>query len=358
MPNKQKKVLKKEPVFIVKQATRMGGLDYLHISLIVLVIILIGLAFAISYFKPGAIIINCNSINASNSTCARNTTQGINAITLSALHFAIGRAIAGYGAYNTSLALLEYTSLVNQSKIYYINASSEYLAIVPYRDPLDNNKTFNISFIFQHNFTLKSAYISTINPAPTQNSAISYGVVSLAGRYLCNYTKPLPVYYFIDPYVPGFIKQINQSIALQKEYANQIDISYNFLFTQYSASKYLSYGKVPTQRLGAYLTCASQQRKFGSFISNLSIAYQQTPLPNQTLYQMAQGSGLNLSSFNECMSNATSTLDGEATLAAFYNITTVPTYILDCKYQTVPYSAQSAINYLINTTNTSSAKHG
>jgi hypothetical protein len=61
---------RKEPVFIVKPALKNFGLDYLHIILIALVIILIALAFALSTFKQGTIITNCqNSTTSSIGAC-------------------------------------------------------------------------------------------------------------------------------------------------------------------------------------------------------------------------------------------------------------------------------------------------
>ena len=50
---KNVKKTEKEPVFIIRPAMKNYGLDYLHISLIVLVIILVGLALALSFFKQG-----------------------------------------------------------------------------------------------------------------------------------------------------------------------------------------------------------------------------------------------------------------------------------------------------------------
>ncbi len=339
---------KKEPVFIVKSASHLGGLDYLHISLIILVLILVALAFALATFKQGTLLETCSG-NVINATCMPN--NAINASELIGVHDALGRILASYGSMNSSLSLVEYSSLINQSKIYYLTNQSMWLAIVPYKDPLYKNETFNISFILNKNLSLNSAYLSTLRPNTyTSNKVVSLDTVSIAGKYLCNYSKPLPIYYFTDPYAPGFISDINASIALAKKYGNTINVSYNFLFTQYAQSYYSSYGRVSTQQLGDYLVCASSQPKFNAFISNLSMDYNGKPISNATLYQMVEGSGLNISDFNSCISNAPSTIDSQSNLAAFYNITTVPTYIIDCKYQAVPYSINSAINYVINQT--------
>jgi len=67
MPQKASK--NKEPVFIVKPALKRGGLDYLHISLIALVIVLIALAFSLAFFKQGTVVKNCY-YGVVNGTCA------------------------------------------------------------------------------------------------------------------------------------------------------------------------------------------------------------------------------------------------------------------------------------------------
>ena len=48
---RRQQINSKEPVFIIRPASKHLGLDYLHILLIALVIILIVLAFALSTFQ-------------------------------------------------------------------------------------------------------------------------------------------------------------------------------------------------------------------------------------------------------------------------------------------------------------------
>ncbi len=346
--NKPKQKNGKEPVFIVK-GTRMGGLDYLHIALIALVIILIAFSFELAVFKKGVILENCPYGIINNSTCAPQPINSSNASSYANVIDAAGKILASYSSVNTSLSILPYISLINDSKVSFMPSLKEWEVVVPYKDILDENKTFNLSFILFNNLTLDNSFISTLKPAKyTDNKVVSLGVVSLSGKYLCNYTTPIPVDFMIDPYTPGFINYTYNAINISKSYGAKLNMSYNFLFSGYSTSLYRNYGVSATQRLGDYLVCASKQPRFKQFISNLSIIYNNKPIENSTLYQMVLGSGLNTTKFDQCMTNASVILDNQARFAAFYNITSLPSYVIDCKYQTIPQTANYAINYTLN----------
>ncbi len=340
MEQKNKKA-KKEPVFIVKAATKHGGLDYLHIALIVLVVVLVGVAFSLSIFKKGVVLQNC-PYGVVNSTCAAAPyTNG-------QVMDAVGKVLAGYSTVNSSLSLLSYYSLVNQSIVSYLSNQSGWLVEVPYIDPLLNNKTLYASFVLNPNLSLKTPFLSTISPLRhTNNSVVSFGVVSISGKNTCNYTKPIPVYLVVDPYVPGFISYMKGALNLSKSREGSASFKYYFVFSAYSASFYGKYGAPNTQALGRYLACASQQPRFSQFISNLSIAYQGSPLSESMLSQMVAGSGLNSSAFATCMQSVNSTLFNQNTLVGLYNITSVPSYVVNCKYQTIPETANSAIGYAL-----------
>ncbi len=235
----------KEPVFLVKSASKHGGLDYLHIGLIALVIVLIALSFSLANFKS---VIVCQ-----------------------------------YG----------------------------------------------------------------VSKSITNNSVIAQGVVSVSGKTTCVSNTPEPVYLITDPYAPGAISSILQAINISKAHSNEINMSYKFVFSGYSISKYKNYGEEQTQLLGAYLACGSTQKEFPQFMNTLNTVYNGSPLPNDTLYSMAQASGFNMSSFGNCMANAPATLLRQEQLASFYNVTFTPVFIANCKYEAIPATALDAINYSI-----------
>lgn len=343
---KTTKLNSKEPVFIVKPASKTLGLDYMHIMLIALVIILVVVAFALSTFKTGTTVTNCQYGLSANSTC--NSTVHTSAQALSAAeHY-----LAAYSSLNTSLSLIPYYSLVNQSQISYLPAQKEWLVIVPYIDPLVNTR-YNITLLmYDSNLTLANSFIQTLKPVnKTNNSVVALGTVNLYGESACKTTTPVPVYVISDPYGPGTISTLLAAINSSKVYTNSINVSYFFIFSGYSQHFYSGYGEDETQLLGRYMSCASNQGSFPQFLSNLSIAYTGQPLPNATLYQVAEGSNLNLSQFNGCMNNVTTMLNYESEFANLYNIVSTPTVIVNCKYSTLPQTLDYAINYSLHNLN-------
>ncbi len=329
-----------EPVFLVKSA-RIGGLDYLHISLIALVAVLVGLAYALAYFQPGIEVRACQ-YGVVNSTCVTPLHNSTEALT------AVGRVLAGYADFNSSLSLLSYYSYFNRTKLSYSANTSEWIAIVPYRNPFLGNETLNATFVLNGNLTLRQAFISMAAPrSQSRDGVVSFGTVALSGKVLCKYSKPLPVYFIADPYVPGFIDSIREALGLSSKLSGTVNMSYYFIASRYAESKYSGFSASETQGLVRYLACASSQRNFKAFVSNLSIGYTGNPLPNSTLREMVLGSGLNTTSFFSCLANADSTLSAQAALVSFYRVSTVPSYIVDCRYSSIPGVVESAINYTL-----------
>ncbi len=345
---KNPKISGKEPVFIVKPALKNYGLDYLHISLIALVIILIVLAFALSSFKQGIVVTNCQY--GSNSTGSCNTTVHNSTQVLAAAE----RYLAAYSNVNTSLALVPYYALVNKSKVSYLVQGREWLVVVPYIDPFVKNTIFNMSLLlYDSNLSLANSFQQTLLPSvKTNNSVVALGTVSLYGEAACRTSTPIPIYVVTDPYAPGAINALNTTIKAARQYGSRINVSYFFIFSGYSISYYKGYGVSQTQYLGMYMECASQQRdRFPQFLSNLSIAYTGSPIGNQTLYQIVLGSGLNTSEFSGCMNNVTRTLNVQAEFANLYHIVSTPTVIVNCRYSTIPQTINYAINYSLNNLN-------
>jgi protein-disulfide isomerase len=75
-----------------------------------------------------------------------------------------------------------------------------------------------------------------------------------------------------------------------------------------------------------------------------------TPINNSTLYDVALGSSLNISSFNACMANSVASLNDQAQLAKLYRVVTTPELIVNCKYATIPQTLSMAINYSLSQT--------
>lgn len=334
---------KDDSVLIMKSAKGFFGLDYLHITLIVLVLILVALAFTLSHYTPGSVLQNCNYGSLANGTCA--TPQHNSSDALGAAE----RVLASYATVNSSLSLLTYYSLVNQSKVSYLMNQSKWLVTIPYIDPLANNQTYYTSMIFyDSNLSLAQIYIQTLKPyTSTQNKVVGLGVIGIHGQTGCVASTPFPAYTFLDPYAPGAMQSLFSTINATNKYSSSLNMTYKFIFTGYAASHYGAYGPGDTQVLGADLFCASQQPSFPAYVSNLSKVFVGNPIDNVTLQSIASSSSLNITEFNSCLNNSTNILEHQAQLAALYNITTTPAYVLNCQYVAIPQTLNEAINYTI-----------
>ncbi len=336
----QKSSRKREPVFIVKPALKHGGLDYLHISLIALVVILVALAFTLAYFKPATLLQGCQ-YGLVNGTCAApqyNSTQALGAAE---------RILASYVYINTSLSLLPYYSQTNKANVSFVPSSNMWMVDIPYVDPLANNSVFHITLLLSgKNLTLVRPLIETISPPRrTNNSVVSFGTVQIYGKTFCQTKAPFPVYLVVDPYAPGVFAGLAKAYNLTQAYQKELNLSYYFVFTNYSSKWYAGYGIQQTQLLGEYLYCSAQQNDVFGYADNVSKIYDGRPISNQTLYQTAVGSGLNPGVLKSCIANSTTVLSYQAQLAKFYNIQFTPQFIVDCKYSSIPQTVESAINY-------------
>ncbi len=334
-----------EPIFIVRPVSSKFGLDYLHITLIILVLVLIALAFSLSSFKPATIVKTC-AYGSINGTCA--TPQHNSSAALKAAE----KILASYSTVNSTLSLLPYYSLVNDSKVEYIADSSMWLVVVPYVNPF-TNEVLNVSMLlYGSNLSLAEPYMQMIRPIlNTSDYVIAPGVIKMEGHTACSYNQSMPVSLIADPYAPGTLSSIRLALNESRELGRRINMSYDFIFSDYSISKYSSFGVQATQALGQYLSCASQQsQKYGAFVGNLSKIYTGDPISNFTLYQVATGSGLNMSTFNTCMQNVSTTLDYQAKLAQFYGITSTPVFVLDCAYLSIPQTLNESMAYALNAT--------
>lgn len=329
---------KGEPVFLVKPATRMGGIDYLHIALLALVVILIALAFSLAYFKQGIIIKNCQ-YGIVNDTCI-TLKYNSNDVVAAAQHI-----IAGYVYSNSSLSLVPYYTLTNKINASYIPTANEWLVVVPYTDPLLNNKTYQVSLLLSgSNLTLVHSYLQGVEPNSTNYTVVGFGTVD-NGKTSCINSTSTPVYLVTDPYAPGAISSIASVINASERNA-QLKPSYYFIFTGFSESHYAQYGINQTQSLGRYLACGAEQRNFGQFVKALGEQFNGLPIANSLLYGTAAEAGLNATALTSCISNSTQLLYNQAVLARYYNVKATPQLIVACKYETIPETFNYTLNYV------------
>ncbi len=334
----------KESLLIVRPAIRSLGLDYLHVTLIALIIVLIAFAFGLSQFKQGILIQSCSYGAYANQTCitpVHNSSQAL---------AAAQQILASYTSVNTSLSLLPYYTYANRANVSYIANQSEWLVTFPYSNPLVNNETQYFSILlYDSNLSVAMPLIQTIPPTLyTKNMVISKGVVKIYNKVACTQGGPMQVYAFVDPYAPQALQGISSALNATSRYGNSINLTYKFIFTGYAISQYKGYGINETQAMAEYLWCASTQPRFQAFIANFSLVYNGRPMQNYTLEQVAQGSGLNTGTLNACVENSTSVLDAQATIAQFYGIITTPSYVVDCQYDAIPVTLNESIAYALN----------
>lgn len=331
MENKRK-LSGKEPVYIIRPAAKMFGLDYLHVLLIVLVIILIALAFALAAFKQP-------TFAGSNGTSPYNSSQAITAAE---------RILASYTLTNSSLSVLPYYTFANNATASYLSNLNKWLVIFPYTGPhAINNSIYNFSILlYGSNLTLAAPFVQQFAPSAHVNDTVTAeGVISVSGRVACTNSKPIPVYSIVDPFAPGALNALHIALNASRSYGSAVNMSYDFVFDRYSEQLYTPYTINLTQLTGRYFACASRDSAFGAFLNNYSIAYAGAPMPNTTLYDVVLGSGINISSFQGCYRNSTQILTAEGDLAQLYHAVSPPQFVVNCKYLTIPQTLNYALNY-------------
>ena len=334
------------PVFVIRPANKKFGFDNLHISLMALTLILLALAIALAAFRPGPIIQNCAYGVVNYTVCAtpaHNNSQALDAAE---------SILASFTSLNLPYQILPYYSLVDQANTFYINSSNEWLVTIPYRDPIVNATGMLSMLLYGNNLTLANAYLPTPRPVNyTNDRTIAYGVVGIHGQTPHVTKPPYPVYLFVDPYDAGAFASLFDAINASQKYGSEINMSYYFLFTPQGADRfYNNDGINVTQELGYYLYCASKQQQFPEFVQNLSTEFSGTPPSNLTLYSIALGAGINIAPLDTCIANAGSALEAQVRLFNLYHPQTVPIFVLNDKYLTLPETLDTAINYTINST--------
>ncbi len=337
MPKLNRKI--SEPSILVRPVSRLGGLDNIHLALIVLVAILLLLVIAMS-FNTKITVLNSTCQNCSSSQYSTTHTSG--QVLLQAEHI-----LASYSSYNTSLSLLPYISNVSAAKVSYLQDLGDWYVSIPYIGPI-NGKSYTFGLLINDsNLSKFSPMTQTISPASiSQNYVISEGVVKLHGSTSCPLQNgSVPVYWFIDPYAPGAVSSLINASNLERRFGGNVSLSVKLLTSQYSLQVANTYGLNNTLLLGKYLICASGQRNFTAFVNAVNSTYQDRYMPAYLLRELALQSGINSTSFNSCLASSQEMINGQYVQAKYYNITSSSVVLTDCQYLSVPQTAVNAVCY-------------
>ncbi len=333
-----------EPSVVVRPLGKFGGLDSIHLSLILLVAIMAVLLLAVAYTNNGALLKNVTA-NSTQLNCAYGTA---NDVCLTPIHnssqikLAIEKFIASYAYINTSDSLLPYITNVDSMNLSYSSNSSEWYAKAPAKTTA--NTIFYLSFVVSDKNLSIMPFIQSVTPSlSTQNYVESYGVVRLAGKSSCSTSSPEQVYWFIDPYSPGSISTLANLISLESGLGSKIQPYLEILYTSASAHVADTYGINHTMALGKYLFCASQQQNFSRFASTLNSSYDGQYLSPSFLSTIANNSGLDLAALSSCIGTSAAIINRQAVLASYYNVTSTPLVVTDCQYQSIPQTAQYSL---------------
>ncbi len=334
-----------EPSILVKPVSRFGGLDNIHIALMILVVILILLIVAISYNTTITVINGTSNVttNHSSVSLARHNASQV--------RLYAERVLAGYSGINSSLSLLPYLSNVSRMNVSYVPSLKEWYASFPYTSPANKSKSYTYSFMIRDS-NLSLAGALSQSPAPFtigQNYVVSPGVIKIAQQTSCSFNKPLQVYWFIDPYSPGSIPSLVTASSLQDRFGSKVNITVKSLFTQYSSSIANAYRLNNTLALEKYILCGENQKNFSGFVRSLNASYSGTYMPAYVLQGIAEQSGFNMSVLNSCISSSQEAINNQVVLAKYYNITSTPSVIADCQYLSIPQTALQAICYANST---------
>ncbi len=333
----------KEKSIIIKPIGSRGGLDGIHLALIVLVIILVLLVVSISYTKE-IIIRNESAANctygAANGTCMipKSTAAGISS--------AFSRIIASYANSNSSLSLIPYLANTSTASEQYLPYSKAWLSRISGYNPATNQSFYFAAMINDTNNSKFIPFVEVTKPTNlTKNSVVSTGVVKLAGKYACTIQKPTQVLWFIDPYSPGAISSLSNAIAIEKRFNSSVNLTLKMLYTQASVKVANAYGLAEAQALSGYLFCASLQPNFSRFSEDLNSLYTGSYVSSQTLGIISNQTGLNYTAMSSCLNSYPQVFERQNLLSNYYNITTSPIVVTNCDYMSLPQTAEEAVCY-------------
>ncbi len=331
----------KEPSIVIRPLGRFGGLDNLHLMLMVLAVLLVALLLVVSYGKPILVLPSNNTTSTSNTT-ATHTAAQIKAIA--------ERILASYATVNSSLSLIPFISNISSMRVSYLPDSGAWYVSLLAKNPV-NNVIFSLAFMINDTNTSRiTPLLQSARPSQiSNNSVVSSGVVSLAGKYACSNSTPTHVYWFIDPYAPGSVQSLINASAIKRMYGGSVNLTVKIVIGASTQQVGSQVGLANALYLSKYALCASQQSGFSAFASNLNAAYAGAYMSQNALAGIASQSGLNATQLDACISASSSVLSTQALLAQYYNVTYTPVAVVDCHYLTIPQTAQEALCYANST---------
>lgn len=331
-----------EPSVLVRPVKGFGGLDGIHVALIVLALVLIALLLIVSYYKP---VVMPQQNATQNASTPGNTTR----YTASQIKKIADGMVAGYLQTNSSLSLLPFYTDTSMTNASYIPQLKDWYVSIPSYSAAGNGTFYVSALISDANGSLVTPFIQLARPYPTGDMVVSRGVVALSGKPTCLVRSPLQAYWFMDPYAPGAVQSLENITALKKEYGNGINISIKTVYGSSYQRIADQVGALDAQYLGKYVMCASLQSGFGNFSSALNSIYGGDYISQNTLESISGTAGLNVTALDACVNSASSTVNAQALFASYYNITSVPAVVVDCKYLAIPQTANNAVCYANST---------
>ena len=345
MADSKKQADVKEPSILVRPIRKLGGLDNIHLALLVLVAILIALVVVVSYSKPVIVksisnsSLNC-TYSAVNGTCANpmhNATQ---------IKLSVERQLANYQYLNSSLSQIAYLANVSAMNLTYAPASRMWYASLPVQNPSASGTFVLTMTVNDITGSVQSASIQTVlPPILSQSYVASQGVIRDAKASVCAIQQPLHIQWFIDPYAPGAVQSLLNYTALQRRYGSKINASVDIIFSQYTTAYANAFGTSNAQALGQYTYCASSQPNFKLFAATLNSAFTNSYMSPNNLNAIAQSSGLNMGSLASCLNASSTSISAQELLAQYYGIVFTPTAVTNCEYISVPPTVRNAVCY-------------
>jgi hypothetical protein len=350
MAQEKKEKALKEPSIIIKPIGRFGGLDNLHLMLIILVVLLFLVLFVVASHFNSYIFITANN---STGTCA-NATSGVNCTgpihSAAQIRTLAERMLASYANVNSSLSLLPFITNVSSMNVSYLQASRSWYVQL-------NAKNFVNNFAFQVGFLINDRNTSQITPflqtaKPSQlsnNIEVAAGVIQLSGGYPCLTPVPTQVYWFVDPYAVGSVASLLNASEIMQMYGSKVNLALKAVDGADTQRISASVGLFNAVYLSKYALCASQQKNFSSFAANLNSAYNGSYMPQSVLAKIANDSKLNNVQLNACISASSTELGAQGLLAEQYNITQTPSVVVGCQYLALPQTTRAALCYTNST---------
>ncbi len=345
--NQNKKI--KEPSVVIKPIGKLGGLDGIHITLILLLIVALAILLYVTYAKQ-SIVTLVNQTGSNQTLNLTNCQYGYsNNSCMTPLHNAtqikkiFENFLASYTYINTSFSVIPYISQVNQIKEYYSPNTKTWILTVPEKY-FNTNSTFIFSAIINDlNTTQIIPSVQTSKPTLSSKNLVSgYGYISLSNKTSC-VTNSTPIYWFIDPYSPGSISGLSYLENIQSKFNTTIAPELDILYTQSSQEVATQYGLQNTTLIGKYLYCSSKQPNFNEFVSTLNASYKNQYISPNELNSIAKNSELNLTQLNQCVSSSGTIINRQSVLANYYNVTSSSSVIIGCKYQAIPQTAYQTL---------------